>query len=308
MSKLLAVFGATGQQGGSIIDYVLKDPDLSKQFKIRAITRDPSKPAAKTLHQKGVEVVAGDLDNKNSLEQALKGVHTVFAMTGGIPLTKQQEITQGKLVADAAVAGGASFIVWSTLPDVDHISGGKYPLVDHFDSKAEVEAYIRKLPIKSAFFAPGGFMQNFAGMMAPQPTGDGSFAISSVVEPSTCLPLIDIADDAGKFVGTILAAPDKYEGKVLSAATKLYSMSEIAEIISEKSGKKVVYQKLPVEVISGFMPPDHATDLVQMLLWFRDFGYYGPETKELVEWTAKQARGELTSFEKFLEKNPLNLK
>ena len=42
MSKLLVVFGATGQQGVSVVNYVLKDPTLSKQFKIRAITRHVS--------------------------------------------------------------------------------------------------------------------------------------------------------------------------------------------------------------------------------------------------------------------------
>lgn len=58
MSKILAVFGATGNQGGSVIDTVLADPALSKEFKIRAITRDTSKPAAKALADKGCEVVS----------------------------------------------------------------------------------------------------------------------------------------------------------------------------------------------------------------------------------------------------------
>lgn len=58
MSKLLTVFGATGAQGGSVIRAVLADDILSKEYKIRGITRDVSKPAAQALAQKGVEVVA----------------------------------------------------------------------------------------------------------------------------------------------------------------------------------------------------------------------------------------------------------
>lgn len=58
MSKILAVFGATGNQGGSVIRAVLSDSALSSQFKIRAITRDVTKPAAKALADKGVEVVS----------------------------------------------------------------------------------------------------------------------------------------------------------------------------------------------------------------------------------------------------------
>lgn len=58
MSKILTVFGATGNQGGSVVRAILNDPALSKEFKIRGITRDVSKPAAKDLASKGVEVVS----------------------------------------------------------------------------------------------------------------------------------------------------------------------------------------------------------------------------------------------------------
>ena len=57
MSKILTVFGATGNQGGSVIRAVLADPVLSKEFKVRGITRDVSKPAAKALADQGVELV-----------------------------------------------------------------------------------------------------------------------------------------------------------------------------------------------------------------------------------------------------------
>jgi uncharacterized protein YbjT (DUF2867 family) len=58
MSKLLTVFGATGNQGGSVIKAVLEHPQLSKTYRIRAITRDIFKPAAVTLKEQGAEVVA----------------------------------------------------------------------------------------------------------------------------------------------------------------------------------------------------------------------------------------------------------
>jgi len=57
MSKILTVFGATGNQGGSVIKTVLGHPQLSRQFRIRAITRDPSKSPGKALADQGVEVV-----------------------------------------------------------------------------------------------------------------------------------------------------------------------------------------------------------------------------------------------------------
>jgi uncharacterized protein YbjT (DUF2867 family) len=56
MSKIITVFGATGNQGGSVIKHILADPTLSKEFKIRGITRDVSKPAAQALEKQGVEM------------------------------------------------------------------------------------------------------------------------------------------------------------------------------------------------------------------------------------------------------------
>ena len=60
-SKLLVVFGATGNQGGSVIASVLNDPRAAEEFKIRGITRDPSKANAKALAAKGVEMVSVSL-------------------------------------------------------------------------------------------------------------------------------------------------------------------------------------------------------------------------------------------------------
>ncbi len=58
MGKLLTVFGATGQQGGNLIDYVLRHPELSTIYRIRGVTRDVTKPAALALREKGVDVVS----------------------------------------------------------------------------------------------------------------------------------------------------------------------------------------------------------------------------------------------------------
>lgn len=58
MANLITVFGATGNQGGSVIDAILSDPQLSKEFKIRGITRDTSKKSAQDLAKRGVDVVS----------------------------------------------------------------------------------------------------------------------------------------------------------------------------------------------------------------------------------------------------------
>lgn len=79
--NLLVVCGATGQQGGSLINYILQDPSLSKDYRIRAVTRNPNQPSAHALQTKGVEVIQADADDAESLQPALRGSSITFAMT-----------------------------------------------------------------------------------------------------------------------------------------------------------------------------------------------------------------------------------
>ena len=296
-----------------MIDYVLADPILSKRFTLRAITRNVNSSGAKKTKEKGVEIVQADSDDPLSLKSALKDAHTVFAVTiteynDSDP--KAHEIKQAKAIADAAVEAGAQYIIYSTLPHAGNLSDGKLKNMEHFDAKAEAEAYIRSLSpkIKSAFFAPGGFMQNWhQNGMGPLPVGDGIYALSNFVSPDTRLALVDIADDTGKYVGALLAEPEKYEGKTMHAATGLWSFREIVDEMSRASGKTVVYKQLPQDVWAGFLPPQAAPYLVDMFLWFQDYGCFGASTKEDLEWTSQQARGKLTTLEEYLKKYPLSL-
>jgi hypothetical protein len=81
MSKLLTVFGATGQQGGSLINYVLNNAELSRLYHIRGITRNSSKPSALDLKKRGVEVIRADLDVPSTLDAAVQGSYAVFGVT-----------------------------------------------------------------------------------------------------------------------------------------------------------------------------------------------------------------------------------
>ncbi len=307
MSKLIVVFGATGQQGGSVINTIITDPQLSREYKVRGITRDPFKPAALALKHQNVEVMPATLEEPASLKAALKGAHTVFSVTATVydEQLAEREVTHGKAIADAAVTAGAHYIIYSSAVPAYQLSGHE---MDIFDSKASVEAYIRTLPIHSAFFAPGIFMQNFGSMMAPQPTSDaGVYAITNIIAPDTMLPLIDIVADAGRYVGAVLADPEMYEGKVLWAATSLQSMREVAAAIEKAKGRTVRYEQVDKEIFSGFLPATSAKYTVDMMQFIQDPGYYGRETKERVEWSTKQARGSLSSLEEFLARTPLLL-
>lgn len=110
----------------------------------------------------------------------------------------EHEVSHDRAVADAAVAVGVPFYIYSTLPNAEKATGGKLKNMGHFDGKEEVEQCIRTLPMESAFFSPGTFMSNFSATMAPHPVGDGSYALFNFVNPETKFPLIDTARDTGK--------------------------------------------------------------------------------------------------------------
>jgi uncharacterized protein YbjT (DUF2867 family) len=308
--SVLAVFGATGNQGNSTAHFVLDDPELSQRYAVRAVSRDISNPKMQDLKSKGAELAQADLDDASSLPAALKGAEFVFLMTATSYQGDNHEIEtrQAKDLCEAALKASVKYIVFSSMSHPLKISNGKYKNVTHFDDKAEIEEYIRSLPVKSAFFAPASFMQNFSTYLVPRPSpaGDGTFVIANIGTNDTLYPLIDITD-TGKWIGAILADPDKYEGKFFAAAERLYTMPEACELLSKYTGKTVKYQQLPDETFKGFLPEGTREMYYEMWAFIRDYGYYGSDEKEQIEWTAKQARGKLTSLEEFLKREKYTL-
>ncbi|PNS15605.1 hypothetical protein CAC42_864 [Sphaceloma murrayae] len=309
MAKLLVVVGATGQQGRSIIQSVLEDPQLNKLYTIRGTTRNVDSNKAQALASKGIEIVQANVDDPESLRKAFSGADVVYANTVTIydGRTREHEVEQGRALADAAVASKVPFYIWMTLPNCAKISAGKFEKNGHFDGKEEVEQYIRTLPIRSAFFSPGSFMSNFHDTTAPRPAGDGTYAWAGPARPETQLPLIDTAADTGKWITAILADFDRFEGKVFTCATKLYTLQEASEIMSNVSGKTIVYKQVPADVFKSFLPPTMADHVTEMLLYFQNYGYWGPGTEDKVAWSAAQARGKLTTLEEYLRARPLSL-
>ncbi|KAF7333512.1 NmrA domain-containing protein [Mycena venus] len=158
--RIVSVFGATGFQGGSIVDALLKDGT----FVPRGISRDPESEASKQLRACGVEVVKGDPLDKAGLVSALRGSEAVFAVT--VPIffradAEKGEIVQGKNIVDAAREAGVKFFIWSSLPDISKMSGGKYKNVVHYDEKEVVREYLAASGLTHASLLLPAFLENF---------------------------------------------------------------------------------------------------------------------------------------------------
>ncbi|KAI4200251.1 MAG: hypothetical protein LQ346_002407 [Caloplaca aetnensis] len=302
MSKLLTVFGATGNQGGSVIKSVLANPQLSSEYKIRAVTRDPSKPSGKALADKGVEVVKADLKDKESVKKAVEGSSAVFGVTNYWELfSKDAEVEQGKNIADACKENGVSLLIWSSIPHATKMTNGKLPHLPHFDSKAEIGEYIREQNIPATFFHAGCFMSNISSQSI-QKSDEGSILYWNL-NPDTKMPLFDAADDTGKFVAGILLHQPELLGKDIYGASGWYTPTEIVNTIQEVSGQKTTYQQVSDETFQSFLPEAIGEELKETFMLMRDYAYYGPGGDKILAESLKYTDGKPSTFKEYVQRS-----
>ncbi|KAL4799766.1 hypothetical protein BDV19DRAFT_400246 [Aspergillus venezuelensis] len=304
MSKLLTVFGATGRQGGSVIRTVLADKTLSSQYKLRGITRDITKPNAKALSDKGVEVVSADMTSLDSLVKALKNTHSVFLVTNP-PWTENStvELEQGKAVADAAKQAGVQHIIFSSLLNVTEVTGGRLKDVPHFDQKAQVEKYIRSLGLNASFVLPGYFMSNYTSMGMIKKGEDGVYSLAYPVAEDARFPLIDIDSDMGKYVGIALKNPSKTSGRQILAATEYYTVAQILQEFEQATGHKARFVKVDNETYKNFMPGYLGLEMLENHLFVEEPGYYDGKSLKESQGLLAEAGFKATTWKEFLEAN-----
>ncbi|KZM20787.1 uncharacterized protein EKO05_0002647 [Ascochyta rabiei] len=286
MSRILTVFGATGNQGGSVIKHILADPVLFKTFKIRGITRDISKPAAQALANQGVDMKAADLSSKSSVTEALQGSDTVFLVTNYWESAKYDvEFSQGKNVADAAKEVGVQHLIFSSLLHVGKVTEGRLSHVPHFEAKADIEQYIKASGVPASFYLPGYFMSNFHMMV--QKGEDGSLSLALPVGKDAKFPLIDAAEDTGKFIKAIIKNRDATLGKQLLGAEKYYTAEQILSELEATTSKKTNYIQLSAEQYKSFLPSFMAEEMLENHLFVENPGYYNgaelDESHEILE-------------------------
>ena len=225
--KLIAVTGATGQQGGAVARKLLADG-----WKVRALTRDVNKPAAQELASLGAEVVSGDMENRAELDAAFQGAHGVFSVQNfWLPnVGFEGEIRQGKNVADAAKASGVQHLVYSSVGAAHRGMGQK-----HFESKWLIEQHIHSLSIPYTILRPAVFMENYNWSRAQ--ILNGTFT-SIGLSPEKKLQSVAV-EDIGAFVALAFANPENYIGKTIELSGDELTESQIAETFTNVIGRPV---------------------------------------------------------------------
>ncbi|UFH57761.1 NmrA/HSCARG family protein [Spirosoma sp. KNUC1025] len=254
VKPIILVTGATGNQGSAVTKGVLEQG----KFTIRALVRNKASEKAKALETMGVELVAGDYDDVASLEKALQGVWGVFSMqdfTHGVDV----EVKQGKTVADLAKKAGVNHFVYSSVGSANRHTG-----IPHFDSKYQIEAYIRAIGLPYTILRPVYFMYNYRNMQAMIDNG----LIALPLSPDTKLQQLS-ETDYGNMVATVFADSARFLGKELDVASVSISMNELAATFSKVLNKPVRYQQISLDRFRE----QTGDEMSLMFSWFESVGY-----------------------------------
>lgn len=259
---LVAVQGATGQQGGAVAAALLE-----RGVRVRGLTRDPASAAGIALAGAGAEVVAAEPTDADSLAEAFAGASHVFAMTTPAAGGPAGEVVQGEAMVTAAERAGVSFVCFSSVGGAERHTG-----VPHFDSKRRVEERLQASGLGSVILRPVFFMDNLAG------TGveDGTVVVRLPLPADVPLQMVAV-QDIGRIAAAVLLEPGRVEGAVEIAGDELTG-EQVAEVFGRAAGLPARYEALPLQVLG------EDEDMRSMFDWFTRLPAYRADfalTREL---------------------------
>ena len=266
--KLIAVLGATGQQGGSVVRALQQNG----RFRVRALTRHPEKNP-----RLGDEVVLADVNRPETLEAAFAGAHGAFLVTNSFE-AGANESTQALAAVAAAKAAGVRHVVWSTLPDVEAISGGTI-VVPHFTAKAKVERLVSEAGFAHHTFVIAPFYyQNLLGVMAPKKLPDGSAGWALPLDPARRVLHMGDIGEIGRVVAGAFTQPEiAGHGEHLPLVGDFLSFNEIVATLN-RQGHKLSFKQVPRELFATWFPG--ADGIAEMLAWFEAYTYLGSDSRD----------------------------
>jgi len=279
--KIIAVMGATGNQGGAVVDALLTVPD---QFAIRAITRNPESEKAKALVSRGCEVVKADADDVSSMVAALSGAYGAYLVTNfWEDMNMAHEIEQTDKLREAVIEAKIEHAVLSTLDDTRPIINASedkdtWPVlvkelasyVPHFDGKGEAGKRFLESAAPVTLLHTCFYYDNFINFgMGPKKQAEG--------QPySVCFPTGDKAfpmnslRDIGCNVLSIFQDPSTIN-TCQGVCSEFNSGQDIADAFTEIIGEKVEFAGVPPSVYATFEFPG-ANDMANMFRYWVTFG------------------------------------
>lgn len=276
MSKSILVTGATGKQGGSVIDSLLGLPSASS-FTILAVTRSPTSPSAGKLASKSpaIKLVEGDLNDVPALFASAGRVHKApiwgvysVQISQGKDVTFDGEIAQGKALIDESLKQGVKHFVYSSVErGGDAKSWENETPVPHFQTKLRIEQHLREAAggkMGWTILRPVAFMDNL------QPGFQSKVFMTALDNTLKGKKLQWVAtSDIGAFAAMAFDKPDEWNHEAIGLAGDDLDVDEVNKAFKNTTGS-------PLGTTFGFLGSTlmyMVGELGTMIRWFKTDGY-----------------------------------
>ncbi|EEH21387.1 hypothetical protein PABG_03603 [Paracoccidioides brasiliensis Pb03] len=314
-SRIVAVFGATGNQGGSVAKSLLENKN---NFQVRAITRNPDSEKSKTLAVLGAEVVKADGFKGSEMIEAFKGAWGAFVNLNSddkvfTDPNGPTEFDLGKIIIDSAIEAGVAHIVFSSGPPCAEMTGGKVRM-KAMDMKHKIENYIRSSGKFStaAFICAGWYLENFLSQEVapifggfphfPDPEGYLTFKVP-MWGGKEDVPWLSMTDDYGDIIHGLFLEPEKWNGCVVQGVSDILSFGQLVSWFQEVTGKPSRFDPLMPSWEAFDTHGIHELEDVKLMFGFTQITggrYFGEkptesDTATQLKMTGARARGQAGS-------------
>jgi uncharacterized protein YbjT (DUF2867 family) len=252
--KIVLVTGVTGTQGGAVAKELRK-----RGYEVRGLTRNPDSARAIAMSELGVDMLKGDFDDATSLAAAMDDAYGVFAVTNFWEHGYETEVNHGKQLVDAAAAAGVQHFVFTSVAGADNYTG-----IPHFDSKGEIEDYLRESGIAYSIVRPVEFMDNIAYSRKQLMTGTYYDPRDSGQSHQWIA-----ASDIGFFVGVAFDNPAAWKGRELDIAGDELTIAEYVDVLTVTMGLDVHHQQISWKSFEA----DAGEEMTLMVRWFDEEGF-----------------------------------
>jgi uncharacterized protein YbjT (DUF2867 family) len=245
------VAGATGRQGGSVVDHLLAGD--AGEVTVHGLTRDAGREAARRLADRGVRLVEGDLTDRAAMDAAVAGMDGVYLVTAGD--SADVERRQGTTGVEAAAAAGVDHVVLSSGGGAD-----RRPGIPHVDAKADVEATLRSTAVDWTVLAPHSFASNLERQREAIRGGRLAFPLPEGAK----LAIVD-PDDVGRLAARAFARltddrpapgsgvdgpdPGRLVGARVELAGDVLTLEGMADVFTDVLGRPVEPVHLPPDAV-----------------------------------------------------------
>jgi len=248
MQETILVFGATGQQGGAVIEHLLDVQKETNTFDIRALVRNPTAEKSIELKAEGVDLVVGAMEDVSALKKALEGVTRVFFHTTHNTFKGEDwkaELARGMQVVRAfETCETLQQIIYSTLPSIEgyHESLGKVAL----------EKEMRRLELPLTTVLSPFYLENFINIWPPIRRWFGCFgALQWGWLPTTenlRMPHGSVKDFGGVVARVLRLPTSDYLNRKVTIVAEDLLLEDILKSLATGIGAPIVWQPLSLPV------------------------------------------------------------